>query len=104
MANPNFATHGTLVDNVVTTVVLNGGQTVEVVNRTGTSEIFFNVGKDDAEQDLQIPAEPTVAGPDCFIVPAHIGSTIVDFEDGPVTVQLISSGAMAFSVMTGLPD
>jgi hypothetical protein len=102
VANPDFAIHEALVANAVTTVVLNNGQNVKVINRTGTDEIYFNVGKNDSGNDQQVPADPTVGGDDCYVVPAVMGaSEKIEFGPGPVTVQLISASIQSFSVITG---
>lgn len=89
---PQFAHHGTLTANTVTSVTLtsaDGG--VEVINRDGSAEIYFTIGSEPA---------PTVGGDDCFVVPALIGGYIAYIGAGSVTVQLISSGAPKFSVLS----
>jgi hypothetical protein len=104
-----FAKHGTLVANAVTTITLNDGQFVEVVNRSGSAEIFFNFYDAQGIPGVTIPGEalaaiaaPTVAGDDSYIVPAVAGESRVEpCSEGPITVQLISTGTPTFSVITG---
>lgn len=47
-------------------------------------------------------ATPTVAGTDCYRVPAAAGSTVIDVNaadaSAPVVVKLISAGTPAYSV------
>ena len=108
----NFAQHGTLTPNVVTTVnLVYADDTVEVVNRTGTAEIWFTVGRSNA------PPDPVIGADDTFIVPAMVGSYVMATrsmgsegyprmsEAGPRSsiVKLLSSGAMAYSVLGGQP-
>lgn len=88
--------HGTLVANVVTTVTLTAaGDTVdnvEVVNRTGTAEIYFRVDGTD----------PTVAGNDCEMLPATVGGLEVGVPGSFAgVVKLISTGGQAYSVRAG---
>lgn len=85
-----------LTANTVDTVILTAPTLhgVTVLNSTGTSDIYFtvcNVGGPDTQ--------PTVAGTDCYHLPAAIGSLDVEIIslDG-VVVNLISSGTPGYSV------
>jgi hypothetical protein len=82
---------GTLVGSAVTTVTLDQAYTqVQVLNRSGTAEIFFTV--DDGV--------PTVGGDNCFCVAAAIGAsmTVGVPDDENTTVQLISTGTPTYTV------
>lgn len=85
------AQHGTLVASTVATVTLVGDYTrVEVLNRSGTAEIFFTV--DDTA--------PTVAGSGTYILPAIAGASLVTPSPSAAAtiVRLISSGTPTYSV------
>lgn len=85
------ARHGTLVASTVTTVTLPSNVTqLEVLNRSGSAEIYFTVDGS---------TSPTVGGNDCYVLPASIGATIVSSQDTANTVvRLISSGTPTYSV------
>lgn len=92
------SSHGTLTAATVATVSVGAdvvdnwkaATTIEVLNRSGSAEIFFTLDG----------SAPTVAGPNTYIVPAAIGSVMVDVTlDGPVTVKLISTGTPTYSVL-----
>lgn len=92
-----FASHGTLTANVVTTVTLTHvSEKVSVVNRSGAAEIYFNVYTVGAA-----PADPTVGGDDCYVLPATSSVYDVSVGSASVTVKLISSGTPTFSVLGG---
>ena len=94
MANPNFAHHGTLVASTAAAVtLLRADQAVEVVNRSGSAEIYFTVDG----------STPTVGGDDCYVVPASVSSYVVAVGEAEVTVTLISSGTPTYSVIGGQP-
>jgi len=82
--------HGTLVAATVTTVTLDSDHnSVEVMNRSGSAEIFFTVDG----------TNPTVGGNDCDVLPAAINSIEAPaFKKGATVVKLISSGTPTFSV------
>lgn len=82
--------HLTLVAATVAEVTLptNAGR-VEVLNRTGTAEVYFTVNG----------AVPTVGGDDTHVLPAAISSVEVPRTRGSnVVVKLISSGTPSVSV------
>jgi hypothetical protein len=85
------AKHATLAANVVDVVPLgNTGGLVEVVNR-GAAEIYCRCDG----------VVPTVGGDDCYLVGAgacRLIPTATGATSGPVTVQLISASACAYSV------
>jgi hypothetical protein len=88
--------HGTLVAATVTTVTFSADadtiDTVEVINRSGSAEIFFTVDG----------TTPTVAGNDCEILPAAVGAVEVGVPGRASTVvKLISAGAPTYSVRAG---
>lgn len=84
--------HGTLTASAVDTITLSrpSGQ-VKIINRLGTNEIFYTLDG----------SAPTVNG-DCYVIPAIAGaSDIRAIRLNPLGVQvvnLISSGAMTYSV------
>lgn len=82
--------HITLVAATVATVNLAvNASRVEVVNRSGSAEVYFTVNG----------ATPTVGGDDTHVLPAAIGSVEVPDEiGGDVVVKLISSGTPTVSV------
>lgn len=98
---------GTLTADTVTTVTLSGKEFsfeeivgVEVINRTGSDEIWFTLGPD--------APDPTVEGAGCLCVPASICSYIAsarwsEITDGGskttgIVVKLISAGTPKFTV------
>lgn len=91
----NAAFSGTLTASTAMAVeLLLARGSVRVVNVTGTSAIYFTVASDGAT-----PTTATVAGVDCFVVPAAVGAyEEVQVGAAPVNLSLISSGAMAFTV------
>lgn len=76
--------HATLVADTVTTITFDADlDTVEVLNLTGTAEVWFKFGG----------AAPTVGGAGCHVLPAAIGAVDVRPKTTGVTVlKLISSG------------
>jgi hypothetical protein len=91
-ATKNKAHHGTLTASAVDTVTLSRptGQ-VKVINRLGTSEIFYTLDG----------TAPTVNG-DCYVVVATAGAydirpNRINNQNAQV-VNLISAGAMTYSV------
>jgi hypothetical protein len=92
-ATPNY--HGQLAANTVDVVTMNADwESIQVVNRSGTAEIYFTVDR----------ATPTVGGPDCYVLPACLGvATPTGINFNAVTViQLISSGTPTYSIIGGL--
>lgn len=90
----NVAYHGTLSASTVDTItVAQAGVTVEVINRTGTAEIYFTVNG----------ATPTVGAADTFVVPSAVMSYVVTNNGAQAVVRLISSGAEAYSVVGAQP-
>lgn len=80
--------HGTLVASAVAAHTLDPGhQRVEVLNRTGTAEIFVKFG-----------ADPTVEGADCWCVPAAIGGITIPVPSGATSIRLISTGTPKYSI------
>lgn len=84
------AKSGTLTSNVVTSVEITDAWPagIEVINRSGTGEIWVRLDG----------VNPTVAGDDCYVVlgarrfePQTVGRE-------SVTVKLISSGALKYTV------
>ncbi len=83
--------HQTLVAATVATVNLTtNGSRIEVVNRSGTAEVYFTTDG----------STPTVGGNDCHVLPAAIGAVEVadDTAGANSVVKLISSGTPAVSV------
>ena len=80
--------HGTLAANAVTSVVLDQWTSqVTVINRTKTGEIYFTVDGTD----------PVVLGSNSYV---SLGSRAVNTDiAGATTVKMISSTAVAFSVI-----
>lgn len=88
------AAHETLTASTVDTVTLTqNGRSVTVVNRTGTSEIYFT-----AAVSPTTAATPTVGGANCWVLPASVSSLRLQLGTGSYNVALISSGTMAYSV------
>ncbi len=82
--------HVTLVADTVTPVQLhiNAGR-IEVLNRTGTAEVYFTTDN----------SAPTVGGDNCHVLPAAISALEVPDEiNGLAVVKLISSGTPDVSV------
>lgn len=62
---------------------------VEVVNRDGVASIFFTVDG----------TTPTVLGDDCYVLPAAVGSLIVNSpKDVAAVVKIVSDGTPQYSV------
>ncbi len=83
--------HQTLVAATVATVNLTtNGSRIEVVNRSGTAEIYFTTDG----------STPAVGGNDTHVLPAAIGAVEVadDTAGANSVVKLISSGTPAVSV------
>lgn len=84
--------HATLTAATVDTITFDADYTsVEIVNRDGSAEIYVTVDSNNS---------PTVGGAGCDVLPAAIGSLIVDASayGPPTTIKLISSGTPAYSV------
>lgn len=94
----NVAGSGTLTSSTVQTVILaEARNAVRVVNRSGTSEIWFTVSEGTT------PPVPVTGAVDCYVVPAVAGaSTEVKVGTGPesVEVSMISAGTPTFTVET----
>lgn len=91
-----FASHGALVANTPATVSLaqQGIEYVEVVNRTGSAEIFFTVDG----------STPTPGADDTYIVPAGICSyRAFVATSSPVVVKLECTAVQSYSVIGGAP-
>jgi hypothetical protein len=92
-ATPNY--HGQLAANTVDVVTMNADwESIQVVNRSGTAEIYFTVNGTAA----------TVGGANCYVLPACLGvATPTGINFNAVTViQLISSGTPTYSIIGGL--
>lgn len=90
VANETLAAN--VVDQVAITTI---GHTLTVSNVTGTSAIYVVLWWGGAP----VPADPTVAGDDCYVLPAAICSRSWNLPTGDApSVKLISAGAMAYSV------
>lgn len=88
----NRVISATLTATTVDTVTLDADYTaVEVLSRNGAAEIWFTT-------DTGIA--PTVGGANCDVLPAAIGSLIVDASayGTPTVVKLISAGAPTYTV------
>lgn len=85
-----FARHGTLAATIVTTInVGSDARDIEVLNRDGAAEIFFTVDG----------TEPTIEGDDMYVLPAAIGSMVVQSPGaGDTVVKLRSVGTPKYSV------
>lgn len=84
--------HATLTAATVDTITLDADYvSVEIVNRDGSAEIYATV-------DTGIT--PAVGGVGCDVLPAAIGSLIIDASayGPPTTLKLISSGTPAYTV------
>lgn len=84
-----------LTANTVDTVTLDHDfDTVVVINRDGSAEIFFTVGSADSP-----PATPTVGGDGTYLLPAAIGSAKVTVPgSGKTIVKLKSAGTPTYGV------
>lgn len=91
-AAPNW--HSTLSGSVVDTVVLGSAwDTIQIMNRSGTSEIYYTVDG----------STPTIGGVNTRVLPASICADAPPIPEGtPVTVKLLSSGTPTYSVIGGL--
>jgi hypothetical protein len=81
-----------LVAATADTVTLDADYTaVEILNRSGSAEIFATVDGGPA---------PTVGGTNCDVLPAAIGSLTIDASayGVPTVVKLISSGTPTYTV------
>ncbi len=94
--------HGTLEAATVATVTVTAAKAtgavnqiglpaIEVLNRSGSAEIYFTVNG----------ADPTVGGEDCHVLPAAVCALSVPGVGSPVTVKLISVGTPTYSVIGG---
>lgn len=65
-------------------------QSVEVVNRTGTADIYFTIDG----------STPTVGGDNTYVVPAALGAAQrIGSAPGTDVVKLISASTQAYSVV-----
>jgi hypothetical protein len=90
---PNRIVHGTLVAATVTTVTLDHDyNSVEVMNRSTTSDLYFRVDGTD----------PVVAGNDSYVVPSgeYLQVDIPGWAKAS-EIRMISAGTPAFS-LTGV--
>lgn len=111
----NVEVNQTLVASTVDTVTINStvqGK-VRVINETGTNPIYVNSGTisasftqgahgvENSTLTIVQPTAPTVGGANEFEIPALAGASIT-IECGPsgAILSLISSGAMAYSVLS----
>lgn len=88
---PASPSHRTLVAGQITTVDLDRNyDRIEVLNRDGSSEVFFTTDG----------SEPGVAQDGCHVLPAAIGAVeVADQTSGRNSVvKLISAGSPAVSV------
>jgi hypothetical protein len=87
------AYHGALTASAVDTITLSRAfEFVEIVNRSGTAEIFYTLDG----------STPTVGGAECYIVPGAIVGSVRANPQGDqntVVVNLISSGTPNYSVI-----
>jgi hypothetical protein len=89
-----YARHVTLTATVVTTfTVTDNSSGFEILNRNGLGEIYISF------DGTASPANPTVGGNDCDVVPAAVGAGLRVRRTGavPVTVKVISAQATAVS-------
>ena len=86
------AYHAALTAASVDTVTLDHVTAkVEIINRSGTAEIYYTLDG----------TAPTVAGDDCYVVPAAISSAVranPQVDQNQLVVKLISSGTPTYSV------
>lgn len=88
---PAHSTAGALTAATVTAVTVFGwSDGIWIENRTASTEIW-------ATLDGSVP---TVAGADCFLV---TGARNFPCPNGPVTVQMISSGTPSYAVSGSVP-
>jgi hypothetical protein len=88
---PASPCHRTLTANTVETVDLDGNyDRIEVLNRDGSSEVFFTTDG----------TNPGIATDGCHVLPAAIGAVeVADQTSGANSVvKLISAGSPAISV------
>ena len=87
--------HKTLVAATVDDVTLTGrGGRVEIMNRTGTAEIYFTLDG----------TAPTVKGDGTDVIPASVGASVIldaslAADSGSEVIKLISSGTPEYSVI-----
>lgn len=98
MATANTAFHGTLTGGAATTVTLKQAEDAVTVINHGLTGIYFTVASDGAT-----PTAATVGGNDTYEVDGVVGaSATVACGAPPVTVSVISAGAVGFSVESAL--
>lgn len=75
--------HGTLTASQVTTVEFDGDfRQVDVLNRDGADEIWFNVDEDD---------DPTAEGDDVNVLPASVSvQTVASRASGRTVVKMLA--------------
>jgi len=85
--------HETLAASTVDTVTLTAiNGSVTVINRSGTSEIYFTVA-------VSSPVVPTIGGANIYVLPAATCSPQIPFAGSKqVAVSLISSGTPTYSI------
>lgn len=90
-----FVRHLTLTPSSVSTVTLTSNDpAVEILSRNGIGEVYATIGDGTVSQLV-----PTVAGNDCEVLPAAIGSIIVRRTfNAPIVVKLISAQAVNVSL------
>lgn len=92
--NTGQRAHAVLAANTIDTVTLTNTQTdeVEIVNRTGTAEIYFTTDGTD----------PTIGGANTNVLPAAMCSIVVGVRRSAsgAVVKLLSAGTPAYSVGT----
>jgi hypothetical protein len=88
------AVHPTLAAGVADTVTITNPNEVEVtiVNRTGTSEIYFTYSW------TGIPTAAVVGANGTLVLPAAMPAIPVGTGKGPVVLSIISTGSVAYSV------
>lgn len=88
-ASSSWAVHRTLVAATVDRVTFADFDQVEVMNRSGSAEIYFTVDASD----------PTVGGSNTHCLPAAISALVAKSgARGSTVVRLISSGTPTYSI------
>ncbi len=91
-----FVRHGVLTASAVTAIQLPLARydSIEIVNRDGSDEIYYVV----ATAKKPLP-DPTPEGDDVDVLPAAMNAVYVNAPDGSqITVKLVSVGTPAFSI------
>jgi hypothetical protein len=93
------AKHLTLVANkVAEATITSANGVVEIVNRSGTAEIYFTIGG-----PSELPVAPTIEGDDCLVVPEALASYVTTRAPASAVVKLVSTGSPKVSVIGGQP-